>query len=128
MCLTRGVQHRRLANNTHTVSSSWWWAYKCPKHVEHIVSVINHSVASSWFFFSTHMQRCTDIHRSSLHVGSFLTSWGTVSFSRRGLVCVVSKHSPWAIRTVLNRGFQLPNSQSFTFNYYYYHYYYYYYY
>ena len=27
----------------------WWWAYKCPKHVEQIVSAINHSVASSWF-------------------------------------------------------------------------------
>jgi len=23
---------------------------KCPKHVEHIISAINHSVASSWFF------------------------------------------------------------------------------
>ena len=26
---------------------------------------INHSVASSWFFFSTHMQRCTDKHTSN---------------------------------------------------------------
>ena len=24
-------------------------------HVEHIISTINNSVASSWFFFSTHM-------------------------------------------------------------------------
>jgi hypothetical protein len=31
------------------VSSSWWWAYKCPKHVEQITSSINHWVASSWF-------------------------------------------------------------------------------
>jgi len=31
------------------VSSSWWWAYNCPKHVEKIISVIKHSVASSWF-------------------------------------------------------------------------------
>ena len=23
---------------------------KCPKHVEHFISAINHSVASSWFF------------------------------------------------------------------------------
>jgi len=29
--------------------SSWWWAYKCPKHVEQLKSAINHSVASSWF-------------------------------------------------------------------------------
>jgi len=27
----------------------WWWAYKCPKHVEHIISAIKRSVASSWF-------------------------------------------------------------------------------
>ena len=28
--------------------------YKCPKHVEQLISAINHSVASSWgFFFST---------------------------------------------------------------------------
>ena len=31
------------------VSRSWWWAYKCPKHVEQITSAISHSVASSWF-------------------------------------------------------------------------------
>ena len=36
-------------NNTSIVSSSWWWAYKCPKHVEKITIVIKHSVASSWF-------------------------------------------------------------------------------
>ena len=43
--------HTIGGNNTHIVSSSWWWAYKCPKHVEHIASAISHSVASSWFFF-----------------------------------------------------------------------------
>ena len=31
------------------LSSSWWWAYKCPKHVEQIISAIKHSVAFSWF-------------------------------------------------------------------------------
>ena len=45
--------HTICGNNTNIVSSSWWWAYKCPKNVEQIISVINHSVASSWFFFST---------------------------------------------------------------------------
>jgi len=28
-------------------------------------SAINHSVGSSWFFFSTHIQRRTDKHTSS---------------------------------------------------------------
>ena len=58
------ASHTIGGNNTHTVLSSWWWAQKCLKHVEHIISAINHSVASSWFFFSMHMQRCTDKHTS----------------------------------------------------------------
>ena len=33
-----------------------------------VISAIKHSVASSWFFFSTHMQRCTDKHTSNLLV------------------------------------------------------------
>jgi hypothetical protein len=62
--------HTIGCNNTHIVSRSWWWAENCPKHVEHTISTINHSVTSSWFFFSTHMQRCTDKHTSSWHVDS----------------------------------------------------------
>ena len=42
--------HTICGNNTSRVSSSWWWAYKCPKHVEQIIGAINHSVASSWVF------------------------------------------------------------------------------
>ena len=57
--------HTIGGNNTRIASSSWWWAWKCPKHVEHIIRAINHSVASGWFFFSTHMQRCTDKHTSN---------------------------------------------------------------
>jgi len=41
--------HTIHGNNTNIVSSSWWWAYKCPKHVEQIIRAIMHSVASSWF-------------------------------------------------------------------------------
>jgi len=66
------ASHTIGGNNTHIVSTSWWWGYKCPKHVEHIISGINHSVTSSWFFFPTHMQRCTDKHTSSLIVYSWL--------------------------------------------------------
>ena len=54
---TTNPLHTIGGNNTHIVWSSGLWAQKCPKHVEHIISAINHSVASSWFFFSTHMQR-----------------------------------------------------------------------
>jgi hypothetical protein len=35
--------------NLSIVSSSWWWAYKCPKHVELITRSTNHLVATSWF-------------------------------------------------------------------------------
>ena len=41
--------HTICDNNTSIVSSSWWWAYKCPKHVEQIINSIKHSVATSWF-------------------------------------------------------------------------------
>ena len=41
--------HTICGNNTSTVSNFWWWAYKCPKYVEQIISSIKQSVASSWF-------------------------------------------------------------------------------
>jgi len=48
------------------VSSSWWWTQQCPKHVEHIISSINHCVASSWIF-SVHIpyfvRSCCSLHR-----------------------------------------------------------------
>jgi len=43
------------------------------RDVAHILSAINHSVVSSCFFFSTHMQRCTDKHTSSLPRTPLLT-------------------------------------------------------
>ena len=48
--------HTIGGNKTHIVSSSWWWAYECPKHVEHFISAINNSVVSSWVFFPTHIK------------------------------------------------------------------------
>jgi hypothetical protein len=35
--------------NLSIVSSSWRWAYKCPKHAEQITRTIKHWVSSSWF-------------------------------------------------------------------------------
>ena len=43
------ASHTICGNNTSIVSSSWWWAYEFPKHVERILIAIKHSVASSWF-------------------------------------------------------------------------------
>ena len=43
------ASHTICGNNRSIVSSSWWWAYKCPKHVEQITSAIKHSVASCCF-------------------------------------------------------------------------------
>jgi hypothetical protein len=43
--------HTICGNNTSIVSSSWWWAYECPKHVEQIIIAIKHSVTSIWFSF-----------------------------------------------------------------------------
>jgi hypothetical protein len=63
--------HTIGGNNTHIVSSSWWWAYKWPKHVERIISAIKHSVTSIWFLFSTNIQRCTEKHTSSKYMMGF---------------------------------------------------------
>ena len=41
--------HTICGNDTSIVSSSWWWACECPKHVEQIIIAIKHSEASSWF-------------------------------------------------------------------------------
>jgi len=41
--------HTICGNNTSIVSSSWWRAYKCPKHVEQIISAIKHLAVSRWF-------------------------------------------------------------------------------
>jgi len=43
--------HTICGNNTSIVSSSWWWAYKCPKHVEQIISAINQPFSSIQFVF-----------------------------------------------------------------------------
>jgi len=52
--------HTICGTNISIVSSSWWWAHKCPKHV---ISAMNHSVASSWFiiYAYTTMRGQTDI-------------------------------------------------------------------
>ena len=50
------ASHTICGNNTSIVSSYWWWTYKCPKHVEQIISTINDTVASSWFFYSTRVK------------------------------------------------------------------------
>jgi len=71
--------HTICGNNTSVVSSSWWWAYKCPKHVEQITSAINHSVVSS-SFSSRHIYNNaqTNIHQSlktSTNFQCFIGPW-----------------------------------------------------
>jgi hypothetical protein len=51
------------SKNTNIVSSSWWWTYKCLKHVEQIISALNHLVASSWF---SSLHTCNDA-RTNIH-------------------------------------------------------------
>jgi hypothetical protein len=43
------ASHTICGNKTSIVSSSCWWAYERPQHVEQILIAIKHSVASSWF-------------------------------------------------------------------------------
>ena len=58
--------HTICGNNTSIVSSSWWWAYKCPKHVEQIISAIKAFRSIYLVFFSTLLQRCTHKHISNI--------------------------------------------------------------
>jgi len=61
--------HTICSNNTSIVSSSWLWAYKCPKHVEQTISTIKHSVASSWFSsLRLYYDAWTNIHQGNLGV------------------------------------------------------------
>jgi len=65
--------HTICGNNTSIVSSSWWWAYKCPKHVEQIISAIKHSAASSWFSsLRLYYDARTNIHQIQDHVCLFV--------------------------------------------------------
>jgi len=57
--------HTICGNNTHIVSSSWWWAQMCPKHVESFISAIKHSVTSSWF---SSLRICNDARTNTLQV------------------------------------------------------------
>ena len=58
--------HTVCGNNTSILSSSWWWAYECPKHVEQIIIAIKHSVASSWFSsLRFYYDARTNIHQST---------------------------------------------------------------
>ena len=65
--------HTICANNKRIVSRSWWQAYKCPKHVQQIISAINHSVAPRWFssprLYNDERTNIHQIHCSGLGQG-----------------------------------------------------------
>ena len=76
--------HTICGNNTSIVSSSWWWAYKCPKHVEQVISAIKYSVASSWFS-SLRLQNgiYDDVKFEVILVASGLAFWDPVIYNVR---------------------------------------------
>jgi len=58
------------------VSSSWWWAYMCPKHVEQIISAIKHSVTSSWFSsLRLYNDARTNIHQIQEAINRVVSGW-----------------------------------------------------
>ena len=75
--------HTICGNNTSIASSPWWWAYNCPKHVEQIISAINHSVASSCSSsLCTYSDARTKTHQ--IHWCHFSAGiWGRWNFSPR---------------------------------------------
>jgi len=78
---TTKTLHTMCGNNTSIVSNSWWWAYKCAKHVEEILSTTQHSVASRWFSSPRlYNEARTDIHQI------------------KKLLCLHENFSVWAYR------------------------------
>ena len=61
--------HTIGGNNKYIVSNSWWWAQKCPKHVEHIISAINNSVAYVGFSF---LRKNSYVCGKSNHISSII--------------------------------------------------------
>ena len=103
--------HTICGNNTSIVSSSWWWAYECPKHVEQIIIAIKHSVASSWFSsLRLSYDARTKIHQVlfsfCLAFPLFCPSHVDFYFPLTNAVNG-SKHSPTLLKTI---GLRAPNS------------------
>jgi hypothetical protein len=93
--------HTIYGNNTSIVSSSWWCAYECPKHVEQIISAIKHSVASSWFsslrlYYDarTNMQQIYEhyclMERCTLQ--SYTEDWNTRFFHKGENLYQITRH------------------------------------
>jgi len=81
--------HTICGSNTSIVSSSWWLAYKCPKHVEQIISAIKHSVASSWFSsLRLYYDARTNIHQICIYVCKHRTRSCKIYLPRR-LWCII---------------------------------------
>jgi len=100
---TTKALHTICGSNTSTVSSSWWWTYKCPKHVERIISAITHSAASSWFsslrlyiFYSLLISLVPSITQAVMQLlcrtfvfgGTVFRIWGASLAIRNEITCV----------------------------------------
>jgi len=118
------ASHTICGNNTSTVSSSWWWAYKCPKHVEQIISAINRSVASSWFsswhYTTTHGQTYIKlvnifIRLNALDVrDSSVISWTTEEAEMDSQQPHEAEHSPSFSAEIKNKWSLPPLSHAFS--------------
>ena len=64
-------------SNTSIVSSSWWLAFKCPKHVEQIISAVNHSVGFLLYTYTMmHGQTYIKISIGNVYIcGTAIAQW-----------------------------------------------------
>jgi len=108
--------HTICGNNTSIVSSSWRWAYECPKHVEQIIIAIKHSVTSSWFSsLRLYYDARTNIHQIWIWIDTVLVNFSQLriflSFSFKHCpvyskqLCCVS--APFSTLTSHKTGFKL---------------------
>ena len=92
--------HTISGNNTSIVSSSWWWAFMCPKHAEQIISAIKHSVASSWFSsLSLYYDARTNIQQIRC---VYSLSHSPVSWSRFGQNTILSTQFSSTLNLILH--------------------------
>ena len=97
--------HTICGNNTSLVSSSWWWAYKCPKHVEQIISGIKQSLASSWFsslhlwFLMFPRMQCLHLQGSRGLKMPKLGEWmdGQIGWMTQWMHCLIDWSNDWSI-------------------------------
>ena len=119
---TTKALHTICGNNTRWVSSSWWWAYECPKHFEQIIIAIKHSVASSWFSYlrlyydartnKHQIQMCQGVIRNVLIFKKYNVKLSKKACPRQSLICLFVRAKPGGLFLDCATGYWFSNRRT----------------